>query len=144
MMDAHYETLMVKVTDGTATPAENEELMSWLVDHPESRRELEQQQALKAVTDGWVDRLEADLIADRQAASIPGQVFKRLGIGLVLAGFVCLMGFTFVETIGDPSAPLPIRLGFAGLVLGSLVLLGSVIHGRLQVRKKDRYKEVIR
>ena len=55
--------LMVKVVDEVASPAEREELMSYLVAHPEDRAELDAQRALRAVTRGWGARLEADLRA---------------------------------------------------------------------------------
>ena len=60
--------LMVKVVDEVASPAEREELMSYLVSHPEERAELDAQRAIRAVTRGWGARLEADLRA-RQASS---------------------------------------------------------------------------
>ena len=143
-MDAHYEALMVKVTDETASPAEREELMSWLLDKPELRQELEQHQALKAVTDGWVARLETDLLADRRAAAPSTQWVQRIGIGLLLVGLAVMYGHVFTEALVSSEAPLLIRLGLSGTLLGIVVLLGSVIRGRLQDRKTDRYKEVIR
>ena len=42
MNNERYELLMVKVADETATPAEREALMSWLAEHPEQRKELEE------------------------------------------------------------------------------------------------------
>ena len=61
MNEERLAELLVKTTDGVASPAEREELMRHAVDHPEIQRELEAHLALKAVTDGWVARLAADL-----------------------------------------------------------------------------------
>jgi ferric-dicitrate binding protein FerR (iron transport regulator) len=143
-MEPHYEALMVKVTDDTATPAEREALMRWLVDQPELRIELEKHQALRAVTDGWVARLEADLFEDRFRAKASTRWIQALGVGLVLAGITIMLGFAVVQTLTDPTAPLAIRLGFTGMMAGGLVLLVAAIRWRLQARKTDRYTEVIR
>lgn len=143
-MEAHYEALMVKVTDTTATPAEREELMTWLADKPDLRLELEQHQALKAVTDGWVARLEADLFEDRHREASSTRWLNAVGVGLVLIGLALMMGFAVVHTLTDPTAPLAIQLGMAGMTAGSAILLVAVIRWRLQARNKDRYSEVIR
>jgi len=143
-MEAHYEALMVKVTDATASPAEREELMTWLADKPELRLELEQHQALKAVTDGWVARLEADLFEDRHREASSTRWLNAVGVGLVLIGLALMMGFVLVEALTDPMAPMAIKLGLGGMAAGSTILLGAVVRWRLQARKKDRYSEVIR
>ena len=66
MKEERFEELMVRVVDGVATAAERDELMNHAVSQPELQKELEAHMALKAVTDGWVDRLEVDLVEDRQ------------------------------------------------------------------------------
>ncbi len=143
-MDAHYEALMVKVTDNAASPAEREERMTWLADKPEHRVELEKHQALKAVTDGWMARLEADLFEDKHQAQTTTRWLNNLGVALVVLSIATMMGFAFFQTMTDPNAPLAIQLGIGGLSMGSLVLLIAVIRWRLQARKSDRYTEVIR
>ena len=140
-MDAHYEMLMVKVTDHTATPAEREELMSWLTDKPEIRLELEKHQALKAVTDGWMSRLDADLFEDRHREAASTKLFNTLVVCLILGGVLTMLGFTIFHTLTDPNAPLAIQIGLGA---GTTILLFAVIRWRLQANKTDRYTEVIR
>ena len=62
MTEEQLAELMVKAVDGIATPAEKEELMSHIADKPDLYREYESQASLKAVTDGWVQRLELDVV----------------------------------------------------------------------------------
>ena len=50
MNTQRYEELLVKVADAVASPAEREELASWIADKPELQVELDQHQALRAVT----------------------------------------------------------------------------------------------
>jgi hypothetical protein len=144
MKQERYEILMVKVVDGVATAAEREELMAWVVDKPELRKELESQQAIKAVTDGWVERLVLDLAEDR----VPQQAGHRLGVGfglgVLLASVSLLFGWGMVSLFLDPAVPLPVLLGVSGGAIGFLVLLGVVIRWRLLTHKHDRYKDVIR
>ena len=143
-MDAQYEALMVKMTDGTATPAEREALMTWLADKPELARELEQHQALKAVTDGWMSRLELDLAEDQHRKQGLSRIEAGLGMTLVVGGLGLLIGFVMFQAILDPAAPLAIKIGFSALLGGGAILLAAAIRWRLKTRNKDAYREVIR
>lgn len=136
--------LMVKVVDKVATPAEREELMRFVVDDPDLRRELESQQAFKAVTDGWMDRLEADLAADRDRNDVVRSAERGLGVGLVLLGLAVLWAWGIVELFLDPAAPLPLKLGMGALGAGSLLLLIHVVRVRWFSGDTDPYSKVIR
>ncbi len=70
MTEEKIEALMVKVADELASDAERQELMAFLADRPELMKELEAHQALRAVSSGWVDRLNQDLIAASGSASM--------------------------------------------------------------------------
>ena len=144
MNTERYETLMVKVVDDAATPAEREELMAWVADKPELRRELEAQQVVKAVTDGWMERLMLDLAEDRVRQSAGQKLWVGVGLGALLVSVLMLAGWGLGAILVDPEVPLLVQLGVAGSVLGFLVLLGVVIRGRLHTTKSDKYKDVIR
>ena len=139
-----FETLMVKAVDGLASPGERETLMSWLADHPELATEYETHLALKALTDGWVKRLEADLIEDRFEKNPLSRVEKGVGWTLFLIGYALLMGGGVGALWVDPEVPTWVKWG-AGLVTsGTLVLLISAIRWKWNTMKSDPYKEVIR
>jgi ferric-dicitrate binding protein FerR (iron transport regulator) len=143
-MDAHIEALMVKVTDSTASPGEREELMSILSERPDLALELDQHRGLKAVTDGWVARLELDLAEDRHRKQPATRWLEHLGVALVVGGYALLMGWSAVDIFLDPEVPLMVQVSVGAMVGGIAVLLAAVIRWRLQVRKTDRYTEVIR
>jgi len=144
MSEDRLAELMVKVVDGVATPAEREELMTVAVADPALMHELESQQAFKATTDGWMARLEADLMVDRDRASPVRNVERGLGVALILVGIALVWGWGWVELIMDPSAPLPIRFGIGAMFAGGLLLLFHVVRVRWLSGERDPYKEVIR
>lgn len=144
MKQERYETLMVKVVDGVATPAEREELMAWVVDKPELRRELESHQVVKAVTDGWVERLMVDIAEDGVQRGVTNKLGAGIGLGVLLTGILLLTGWGVAQLFLDPEVPIVVQLGVAGSCFGFLVLLGVVIRGRLITAKSDKYKDVIR
>ncbi len=144
MNQERYEILMVKVVDGVATPAERDELMSWVIDKPELRKELESHQAVKAVTDGWVERLLVDIAEDGVRDSGANKLGVGLGLGALLVSALVLFGWGLGQLFVDPEIPLVVQLGVAGLALGSFLLLGVVVRGRLITRKTDKYEDVIR
>ncbi len=143
MNESRLEELMVKVVDGVATPAEREELMAHVAQHPELRRELEEQQALQGATEGWMKRLEADLLADSHTSSASGfEVI--LGTLLLLVPAVLLSGWAVFELFRDPEVPGGIALLVAAMAAGCLVLGWHVVRTRFLGGHKDPYDEVIR
>ncbi|MBN2800187.1 MAG: hypothetical protein JXX28_13690 [Deltaproteobacteria bacterium] len=139
MSPERLEELMVKVVDRAATPAEEEELLAWAADRPEVMAELERHRALKAVTDGWVARLEGELHQDRERQISP---LRGLGLALFALALAVLLGGGLTELLLDEAAPLWAKGGTA-LLLGSLFLLFlSVLRGRLATH--DPYNEVTR
>ncbi len=144
MKQERYETLMVKVVDGVATPAEREELMAWVVDKPELRAELDSHLAVKAVTDGWVGRLMLDLAEDRVREDPGHKLGVGLGLGILFTSVLLLGGWGLGALFLDPEVPLGMQLGVAGCTIGFFVLLGVVIRWRLLTHKDDQYKDVIR
>ena len=144
MTDERLATLMVRVADGLATPAERRELDSHLRQHPNLSQELEAHMQIKAVTDQWVSRLDVDLAGDKHQAKASTQLEARLGLALLFVGVGILGGFGLAELMLDAEAPLWARLGTGATLGGLLVLLLSVIRARLATIKHDAYTEVIR
>ncbi len=144
MNTERLEELMVKTVDGVATPAEKEELMSHVIDNPELRAELEAQQALKAVTDGWMSRLQADLAADRDRTSPARKGVRGIGVMLLLVGLAILTAWAPVELLLDETVPLWVKAGTGLGSAGALLLLFHVIQTRFFGGDNDPYDEVIR
>lgn len=60
-----------------------------------------------------------------------------LGLTIFSAGILLLAGFGFYEFLKDTTVPLVVRWGSAGLILGVLIILISLIIER----RKDKQKE---
>jgi len=144
MREERLAELMVKAADGVATDEETEELMAYAQEHPELREELAAHQALKAVTDAWVDRLQVDGLEDAWMSSSATRLERGVGVVLLFGGLSALMGFGMWELWLDPEAPLWVKGGTAMVLGGLLVLLGSVVRWKWQTSGSDRYSEVVR
>jgi hypothetical protein len=142
MTQEHFEHLMVMVVDGVASPEERTALMSYLADKPQLQTQLESHRSIKAITDGWADRLEADLAEGRHQQSIAYRVERALVVTLLLGGTAILVGFGVWELLLDPKAPLWMKIGTSAITGGGLLGLLSVLRWRLST--SDRYTEVIR
>lgn len=144
MTEPRYEELMVKVVDDVATPAERDELLRHLVANPALRRELDAQLALKALTDGWVARLEHDLAIDRHEASTGFRLEWWIGLGLLLASGLAMFGGVAWEMGRDPEVPTWLLVGLALGTVGCLTLVFSAIRWRWSTAAADPYTQVIR
>jgi len=144
MTDERLAELMVKVVDEVATAAEREELMRHIEEEPSLQKELETHMAIKAVTDGWVQRLAYDLALDEYDARPGAGVVRRLGVMLVVLGLTVLGLWGCIEIFVDPEAPLWVKVGVGLFASGSWLLLLSVIRWRWTTGSDDKYREVIR
>jgi len=144
MSPERYEHLMVRVTDGVAGPDEREELMAHLAEHPALQQEFEAHRALKAVTDGWMARLEADLLEDRNRTSASGRFERGLASSLIVAGLAILVVYGPIEMMFREDVPLAIKAGLGALGGGSLLLLWHLGRLRFAQRNTDPYKEIVR
>ena len=144
MTEARIEELMVKVTDETASFSEREELMTYLLDHPELRRELETHQALLAVTQGWVHRLNADLAEDRIATQPVSVWTQRLALFSMVIGTLGIFGFSIHQALTAPELPVWMKIALGLFWAGSALFFISALRWKLTTRKHDPYQEVIR
>ena len=143
MTDIELEALMVAVVDGVASPSQREALHNHLKDHPELARELEEHMAIKALTDGWVRRLDVDLIEDKHREQPLTQAEGAIAGTLFLAGLAVLTGFGVVELFAS-DAPLWLQVGYGLMAAGGLVAAVSVIRWKWKTWKSDPYNEVVR
>ena len=141
---SRYEELMVKVVDATASAIEREELMSHVANNPELSRELEQHQALSAISQGWVKRLDADLTEDRLQSNAVVRLVGMLAAALVVVGVTVLTFGGFIAPLYDSDAPLWLRLGLFTMGAGTALGVVWAIYYAITSRKNDPYKAVIR
>ena len=143
MTDIELEALMVAVVDGVASPSQRETLHTHLKDHPDLARELEEHMAIKALTDGWIRRLDVDLIEDAHREQPLTRAEGAVAGGLFLAGAAVLTGFGVVELFAS-DAPLWLRAGYGLMAAGGLVAAVGVVRWKWKTWKRDPYTEVVR
>lgn len=144
MKEDRFEELMVKVVDEVATGHEREELMAFLTDKPALRRELEEHQVIKAVTDGWVERLEHDLVQARYAQRAAPRMVNQAAAMLAVFGTLVLTGGGVSMMLATPDMPLWLQAGLVALAAGLALAFGSVVHWRVTTLRDDPYNKVER
>ena len=84
-----------------------------------------------------------DHVARRLWKSPYHQLARSSGLGLIVFGYVGLVGYGIFEWIRNDGPVLP-RLGIAAIALGTLMLLFTFIRERLTTHAVDPYKEIER
>jgi predicted anti-sigma-YlaC factor YlaD len=81
-------------------------------------------------------------------ASVYNRLERRIGWILLSIGAIIMLffgGFKAIEgVIEDPTIPLVVKVGILATLGGLAILLVSVGRERIFVRKKERYKEVVK
>jgi ferric-dicitrate binding protein FerR (iron transport regulator) len=144
MNATELETLLVKAVDGLLTPEEQARLDTYLAAHPEARAALEEDMEIKAITDGWVQRIQADADLEPPRPSGPARAWLGAGMALAVGAGAVLVGFALWMLLTDPEVPAVVRGAVAAGGLGGAALLGYVLKVRLRALGKDPYREVDR
>lgn len=143
MTEDRLAELMVKVTDGLATPSESAELSAHLASHPELAAELDAHVALRVTTDALVDRLHLDADLDALEASSSNRALQSTALALVLGGTLVLGLGASTTLLMDPELPWWLKAGFSLLGAGGLLFTGLAARAWWTSRS-DPYNEVIR
>ena len=140
--------LMMARIDGELTGDERAELDALLAGDEQLRAEWERLGALKEVTDTMGYSEPAAETWDTYWVSIYNRLERGVGWVLVSLGATVLLGYLSWELMSalfaDSSIPLFVSLAILAMVLGSALLLVSVIRERLFTRKSERYKGIQR
>ena len=60
------------------------------------------------------------------------KLLNILGLTIVFAGFLALAGYGFYKFFEDSTIPIVVRWGIIAVILGVIILLGSLIRERLK------------
>lgn len=103
---------------------------------------------LGKVTEEMIEARRPSANADVAWAGIYWRIERRIGWLVASAGLTVLTLFGLWRLINgfllDPSAPLALRVGTGGLLVGGVILLVSFVRERLFHRRTERYREVQR
>ncbi len=61
---------------------------------------------------------------------------RNIGIGLIILGFIMLVGYAFYETLASDGSLIP-KLSIAAILLGIIVILLSLIKEKKAVKDKE-------
>ena len=140
--------LMMSAIDGVISPDEKTELQTLLKKYPDLEQELKTFHQLKEV----MDKVELQKPKDDLWKTYWYSVYHRMERGL--AWFLFSVGAAILIAYGlfqavmeiwvDTDLPLIIKIGIFSAILGTVVLLISVVREKLFLRRNERYKEVRR
>jgi anti-sigma factor RsiW len=140
----HYRGLLSGLLDDELTPEESSELNRHLIrcascrsDYEELRRTEEKLEAISYVE-----------ITDQAARSLwkmpYGRFLSIASLVLVIGGYAALLLYGLITYLTDGDEDLFGRVALGAIVIGFLVLLGSLIVERISTYRVDPYKEIER
>jgi anti-sigma factor RsiW len=140
----HYRERIAGLLDNELTPEETVDLNEHLIRCASCRADYEElrktEQKLEAIS--YIE------ITDEAARSLWRLPFARFlsvaSLVLVIGGYAALLLYGFVLFLLDDGDDLFVRISVGAIVIGFLVLLGSLIVERVSTYRVDPYKDIER
>lgn len=143
-----FEALVTAAVDGELDEAGRAELEEVLARHPGLRREMEDQLRVKEVVGTMAFVEPPEELWDGYRKGVMHRLERGVGWVLFTIGIALLAGggawVGLMELMGAEDVPLWVKAGTLAALLGTAVLLFSIIRERLFLRKRERYDEVQR
>ncbi len=140
--------LMMRQVDGVITPEEQTALEAHLRQCPRCQQDFTDIQHTKEVTNAMKKELLPDMAWDEYWQHLYNRLERGIAWILISVGLIIILGYAAVdflrEVVFNPQMGLLERIGITSLVVGSIVLLISVIREKLMTRKVDKYREIQR
>lgn len=148
--DTHrFAILLMGAVDGELTEQEQFEFDQLILKHPELKKEMQQYQKIKEVTQTMKFKQPHTEVWDKYWLNIYNRIER--GIAWIIFSIGCMILITYglfkaVESIiAEPQLEIIIKIGILAVIAGVVILLVSVARERLFIKKTDRYsKEVQR
>ncbi|MCP4499484.1 MAG: hypothetical protein GY822_05905 [Deltaproteobacteria bacterium] len=142
--EEEFEILMVKVIDDAASKKEREQLMTFLDEYPDRKREYEEHIGISSGFKNIRLRLTHDDKLDKLAQKPLRRFEEKLGTGLIVGGLGFVSSMAIFEFLVDNDVPAWLKTGIAIAFAGSLLLLFSAWRNRQAASASDPYQEVQR
>ncbi len=143
-----YEHLLLKVIDGAASAAEEQEFFAHIQSCPDCRKEYGEFQDLEQFMS--IVKLK-DLSEDARNAywhSLYNRLERGIGWVLLSLSVILLLGFAgfmlIKEFITNPTVSVILKIGVCGVLFGLIALLVSVLKERLFIKKYDKYSKEVK
>lgn len=141
------EWMMARL-DGESTPEQDAEIDLWTSADPELRREYEQMQALKNLTQQHQPGQLPPEKWDQYWAGVYPRLERRLAWILMSLGALVLIAVGSWELAREwlmsPDIPVWIKAAGISFWLGCAIMLISVVREKLFLHKHERYKDIQR
>jgi len=132
----------MRAVDGVLTQEQGRELEELLELFPDCRDELEDHKGIKEVTDAMTARIAADARIEPPRPAAAARAVTGLGLLLLLASAVLLLGFAGWLFFSDTEVPMVLKVGAASGGAGLLVLLLYALNLRRRAAGRDPYREI--
>lgn len=141
-----YKDMLMGFLDDELTAEEKQQIEEHLADCATCTTELEDFKRLKSITDNLSLFQPEDKVFSEYWSSIYNRIERSVGWVLLSVSGMALVfyaGYKMVEDIvKDPDVAIVFKIAMIGFIAALAILLISVLREKLNLRKKDRYKDV--
>ena len=139
-----YRPMLVGLTDNELTSEEINDVNKHLNRCEQCRKEFDEMKEMSENIGLPSFKEPEDEILEQLWKSPYSHFARNAGIIMVIGGYLALVGYALYEFMINKSEDLFPKIAIAALILGFLIMLGSVIRERIKTSKVDKYKEVER
>ena len=148
MEDDRLKELLTAYADGELDEELYREVEKRLTESEELQQELESIKKVKNLTSQMQLVQPEEEVWNMYWNLVYNQIERGIGWILLSVGAIILLSFGafhFVrDFLLDPEPHLIMKIGVSAAILGVIILFVSVLRERLFIRKRDRYKEIVR
>ncbi len=143
-----FRMLMMAMLDGEISSGDKREFQQYLSTYPECQKEWNEYQKLKEFTMQVKFKDPPEEIWDRYWLNVYNRIERGIGWIFISIGAMIVLfysGFKAIESlIVDPTIVGAVKIGIIVLLIGTVIVLVSVIREKFFTRKYDKYKEILR
>ena len=140
----HYRTLIAGLLDNELTAEESVALNEHLIRCASCRADYEELRQTEEKLDA-ISYVEITDEAARSLWKLPyARTLRNASLLMVFGGYAALLIYGFITFLTDGDEDLFGKVTLAAIVIGFLVLLGSLVVERISTWRVDPYKEIER
>jgi predicted anti-sigma-YlaC factor YlaD len=140
----HYRTLIAGLLDNELTAEESVALNEHLIRCASCRADYEELRQTEKKLDA-ISYVEITDEAARSLWKLPyARTLRNASLLMVFGGYAALLVYGFITFLTDGDEDLFGKVTLAAIVIGFLVLLGSLVVERISTWRVDPYKEIER
>jgi anti-sigma factor RsiW len=140
----HYRTLIAGLLDNELTAEESVALNEHLIRCASCRADYEELRQTEKKLDA-ISYVEITDEAARSLWKLPyARTLRNASLLMVFGGYAALLIYGFITFLTDGDEDLFGKVTLAAIVIGFLVLLGSLVVERISTWRVDPYKEIER